>query len=123
MNRNKIIKVVEILDEFTLVLNCGTEDNVAVNQKFLIYSLGNEIFDPDTKKSLGFLELVKGTGVVTHVQPKMCTVLSDTFKTAPPIIRHQNIPPLGRSETIERRDPERLPFKNVEISDLAKRIE
>ena len=116
------IKVASILDDFTVVLNCGAEDGVEKNQKFTVFSLGNEIFDPDTKESLGFIEIVKGTGVVTHVQPHMCTIVSDTFKTLPPIITHSNFG-VTRSETIERRDPERLPFKNAEISDFAKRIE
>ena len=43
----------------------------------LVYGEGGEIFDPDTKKPLGKLEIVKGTGRVVHVQPKMCTIRTD----------------------------------------------
>ena len=44
----KDIKVSKIIDEFTLVLNYGAEDGAKKGQEFLIYSIGDEILDPDT---------------------------------------------------------------------------
>ena len=66
---SKIFKVVKILDDYKLAINAGAKDQISLGQKFLIYSLSDEeIIDPDTNQSLGYLEIVKGTGIVTHVQ-------------------------------------------------------
>ncbi len=127
MKQAKIIKVAKVKDSFTAVLNYGSEDGAKINQKFLIYSIGDEIFDPDTQESLGHLEIVKGTGVVTNVQPKMCTVSSASYTKPRSIItRNANngfASVFGNSETIERTEPEQLPFDGICVSDLAKRIE
>jgi hypothetical protein len=71
-------KIVDILDEYKVVINRGSSHGIAEGQRFLLYALSKgEIRDPDTKEPLGFLEIVKGTGRVTHVQEKMATLESD----------------------------------------------
>ena len=73
-------KVAKIIDEYKVVINAGSRQDVCEGQKYLIYAIdNNEIFDPDTGRSLGYLEIVKGTGIVTHVQEKIATLESDTF--------------------------------------------
>ncbi|MAF31588.1 MAG: hypothetical protein CMF60_05230 [Magnetococcales bacterium] len=67
----KNIKVAKVIDENRVVINKGSKDGVSRNQLFLVYELGDEIFDPDTKESLGKLENVKGTGRVISIQPKI----------------------------------------------------
>lgn len=47
------IKVAKVNDKYTLVLNKGEKDGVEVGQRVLIYSVGDEIADPDTTESLG----------------------------------------------------------------------
>ena len=34
---NKNIKIVKIIDEYTLVINAGYEDGICENQKYLVY--------------------------------------------------------------------------------------
>lgn len=119
----KDIKVSKIIDEFTLVLNYGAEDGAKKGQEFLIYSIGDEILDPDTHESLGNLEIVKGSGKVINIQPKMCTISSSTYRKYAPIITHRrNQLNLEHTETVEQVEPEQLPFKNAQVSDYAKLI-
>lgn len=64
-------------DGFTVVLNKGEKDGIKVGQRYQIYGIGEEIKDPDTQETLGRLEVIRGTGKVTHVQDRMATVNSD----------------------------------------------
>ena len=67
---SKQIKIVHVSDDNCDVsLNVGSINGVQEGDKFLVYSLSDhEIVDPDTGESLGYLEFVKGTGEVVHVQ-------------------------------------------------------
>ena len=57
-----------------VAINRGFRDGIKVGQRFLVFGLGNEIHDPDSGKSLGLLEIVRGKGQVIHVQEKMATI-------------------------------------------------
>lgn len=84
----KMISVVKISeDQMSLVLNVGKADGINPGQRFLIYSEGEELFDPVSNESLGRLEVVRGTGKATHVQEKMTTVRSDAKSEATRTIR------------------------------------
>ncbi|MFJ7697262.1 hypothetical protein [Lysinibacillus fusiformis] len=65
MSEIKVIKVLE--DGLRLVMNKGSIDDIRVGEKYLLFELGEELFEPDTGESLGKLELVKGKGKVIHV--------------------------------------------------------
>ena len=118
------IKVVNVIDDYKLVLNIGSDDGATEGQKYLIYEVSNEeIFDPDTNESLGFLELVKGTGMITHVQPKISTIESCIYDKSPikTIRRNPMIPFSEYIETTDSNENQR-PFDNPQIGDLAKRV-
>ena len=122
----KQLKVVSVLDNYRVALNAGLNQGIKIGQRYLIYSLGNEeIIDPDTNESLGFLEIVKGTGEVIHVQEKLCTIESVEYRTRPKTIK-RNIPNRfnmfpSYEEEIEPED-EQLPFDHPVIGDFAKRV-
>lgn len=118
------IKVVKVIDEFNAVINYGSNDGAQKGQKFLIYALSDEeIIDPDTNESLGFLEIVRGTGEVINVQERMSTIKSATYKKTPPNIVHKRDPfSIGTTETVEQFEPTQLPFVSIQISDFAKQI-
>lgn len=131
----KIISVVKISDDqMSIVLNVGEIDGIAPGQRFLIYSEGEELFDPVTKESLGKLEVVKGTGKATHVQEKMTTVGSDAKSDATRTIRKIRKDNLGYSsfgalaammqpDEVEEVMPKNsLPFENPKIGDKARLI-
>lgn len=71
--------VVKVLaDDKRLVINRGSEHGIRKGQKVLVYSLSNEeIKDPNSGESLGYLEIYKGTGKIIHIQEKMSTIESD----------------------------------------------
>ncbi|WP_414470396.1 hypothetical protein [Methanobacterium sp. ACI-7] len=57
--------IVGIKDEYTVVINKGSEDGVKEGDVFVIYDEGEEIIDI-TGESLGTLEIVKGKVEVDH---------------------------------------------------------
>lgn len=73
--------VVKVVSEFTIVINRGIRDGVKMGQRFQIYSVDDEeLTDPETGEKLGPLELIKGTGGVSHVQEKLATIKSDQYE-------------------------------------------
>ena len=121
--------VAAIVNRYTLVLNRGADDGIRTGQKFLVYGLSDfEIEDPETGDTLGQLEIVRGTGKATHVQPKVTTIYTDEKTSgARRVVRQTGNPVFGvvgsgREDVTEYEDPEPIPFKDVEIGDLAKRV-
>lgn len=120
-----IFKVAEVLSDDTLVLNAGQNKDIKLGYRFLVYSMGNEVKDPDTGENLGKLEIVKETGVVTHLQQNMCTLKSDiTYNLRPLKTKIKSSGLLGGNERImtEERNPIPIPFDNPNIGDFAKYI-
>lgn len=118
-------------DEMTLVLNVGSVDKIAAGQRFLIYSEGEELFDPITEESLGRLEIVRGTGKALHVQERMTTVRSDAKSEAARTIRKRRHDPFGMAslsayfgpEEVEEVIPkDSLPFEGARKGDKARLI-
>jgi len=66
-------KVAAIIDKYSVVLNIGRIDNVTKGMEFIIYENGGEIKDPDTKESLGTLDIVKATVMIEDIQEKIST--------------------------------------------------
>lgn len=87
----KTYKVVKIIDDETIVINAGTEDGIKFGNEFEIYEAGEEIFDPDTKESLGTLDTIKETVKAVNVLQKMC------------ICRHSNILVYDLSESLNNK--------------------
>ena len=120
-----IAKVISVLDEYRVVINKGSNHGVTSEDVFLVYRLGNELFDPDTKESLGVLEIVCGEGKPEHIQEKITTL-----KTSKTQIRKtktvKKTGPYGGlfGNTEETYDPEITdrPFENVDTDCIAKRI-
>ncbi len=120
-------KVVEILDSgYKLVINAGANQGIKTGNRFLVYALSeHEIIDPDTGESLGYLEIVKGTGKVIHVQDKMCTIESDVYEANPSttVTRTKN-PLFGAYGITEEQSSSKahIPFEYPKIKDFAKKI-
>jgi hypothetical protein len=75
------MKIVKILDDYTYVINEGTFGGVKKGQKCYIYRTGEEIIDPSTKETLGYLEIPKAYCTVIHAQDHMSTIQSDDAPT------------------------------------------
>ena len=68
----KKFKVVKIINDTSLIVNGGSNDNVEVNDIMKIQGKSESIFDPDTKENLGKLDVIKDSLKVTKVYEKMC---------------------------------------------------
>ena len=121
--------VIRVLDEYTVVINRGSEHGIASDSRFLVYGTSTEeLFDPETGKSLGFLEVVRGTGRASHVQENVATIRTD--RSYPPrrtVTKrtHRGIVAISvGSEEIETIDSrgELIPFDNVRVSDKARPV-
>lgn len=127
MEERKIFpaSVVEVVDAYRLGINRGTKHKIKLRQRFLIYAVSDkEIKDPKTGKSLGRLEIPKGTGIVENVQNELALIVSDRKKPAKKTITKSNmILPfgVGVTESIEPSD-ELIPFDHPKLDDFAKPI-
>lgn len=78
--------VAKIIDNYKLVINRGSEHGIQEGQRMLVYNIDEEdIKDPITGESLGYLEIVRGTGKVIYLQEKISILDSDTIL---PILEH-----------------------------------
>lgn len=114
-------KIIKIIDDFKIVINKGEKDSVKLGDLCLVYENGEELFDPDTNESLGILEIVKGKGKVIHVQENISTIESIEEKR----IKNIKKPIQTFSQFIgeeESYNTEKLPFFNIKLNDLVKKI-
>jgi hypothetical protein len=118
--------IIQIVDEYKVAINRGSEHGIQVGQRFLLYRLSEtDIKDPETGESLGYLEIVKGTGKVTHVQPKMSTIQSDRVSAAERRIIRRKSPLTFMMPTEEEEivpSGELLPFDDPQVGDKAKPV-
>ena len=125
-------KIVKVVDKYTVVINAGTSKDVRVGKQFLVVGLGEAIIDPDTKESLGELEIVRGKGRVTHVQERMATLQTAEYEKQPDIKEIKKVSTAGKgaianifgpqetiTESIKPAEPVSKPFVSVQVGDLA----
>ena len=120
--------VVKKTSPFELIINRGSLDGVEVGNTFLVYYIDpDELIDPETKESLGNLEIIRGTAVATHVQQKMTTIKSNRSESTSGQITRRNINPFGGisaligGETIEQPMKNLMPFDEAKIEDKVKK--
>jgi len=124
----KDLRVVEIIDNQTVVINAGYADGITKSDLFTIYREAEEIIDPITNENLGRLHIVKGTAQVENIQENMTTIKSNRINRvkkvysppqysslmAPPKIWRQTTP-----ETTTEYKEESAPFqRDVEKGDI-----
>lgn len=107
-----------LTDYFRLLINVGDADDVKIGERVLVFSLGQQMNDPETNESLGHFEVVRGYGRVTSVQTRMSVIDSSKTKTVQ-YQKPQNINSVIMGTQIEygqREDP--APFTKPQIGDL-----
>ena len=81
-------QVVQIIDDTRLAINRGSIHKVRLHQRVLLYCLSSEeIKDPETGESLGYLEIYKGTGKVITVQDKISVIESDRYEFTEALVK------------------------------------
>jgi len=122
--------IVKVIDDYKVVINRGILHKVKEGQRFLLYELSKEeLKDPLSGKSLGYLEIVKGIGKVIHVQEQISTIESDKREPSEKrIIRKKSTNPFFLSMTGEEEtetivpSAHLVPFDEPAIGDKAKPI-
>ncbi|WKZ66512.1 MAG: hypothetical protein QY325_00970 [Flavobacteriales bacterium] len=116
----KQIKVVSIITPTRVVINWGSQEGAKIGMAVLIYGLStDEVFDPDTKTSLGHIELLRGRGKIIHAQEQMATVESIQKEPSTRVITRKQMFGLGE-EREERSDIK--DFDDVQVGDLVRLI-
>ena len=119
-------KVAEIIDTVTVAINRGYEHGVEEGMRFIIYELGNEIEDPDTKESLGRFEYVKAKVEATNVNEKFSTAKTYETDTIPTAIMGVYAGQLvSRKLPLDDETKDRLPkhpITRVKIGDPVRQI-
>ncbi|MEW6535026.1 MAG: hypothetical protein AB1454_05330 [Candidatus Auribacterota bacterium] len=103
--------VIDIISPYQIVLNCGAENGIKSDSEFFVYGVGDLLKDPETKEDLEVLEIPRGTGRVSHLQKKICTIKSQNYR----ILSHSSFFQLNLD-----RKTESLPFDSPQIGDRAK---
>lgn len=122
--------VVNVIDNCKVVINRGSLHKVTEGQRFLLYKLSKEeIKDPTSGESLGYLEIVKGTGKIIHVQERISTIESDKRESSERrIVRTKSLSPLFSAFTGEQEEEtivpssRLVPFNDPMIGDKTKPI-
>lgn len=80
------MKIVKIISQTSVVMNAGLAESVKVGQRFqIIGKNGEQVIDPETGKSLGTLDEIKGTVEATHVYPAMTILETLKHRSKTPI--------------------------------------
>ena len=118
--------VVRVVDDHKVVINRGAKHGIREGQRFLVYHLDiNPIKDPETGHNLGQLEIVRGTGIATHVQENITTVSSNRKgPTEQRVVRRRGWPvyAIGQEEETISIPGDIEPFEGAASGDKAKPI-
>ncbi len=99
------LAVASVLSSDRVVINKGSSDGVRIGQRFLIYECtDDEIEDPVTHESLGFLEEPKGTGRIVSVQDRIAVPELCRYLTPDPVYRPARCEPYLRSAIADYRE-------------------
>lgn len=69
---NNQYRIVKIIDDTSLIINAGKENNIEIGDIMEIHGESENIFDPETKENLGKIDIIKDSLKVTKVYEKMC---------------------------------------------------
>jgi hypothetical protein len=129
--------VARIFSPHHVALAAGTEQGVKEGMIFVIYALGETITDPETRESLGQLEIVKGRVRVFFIQEKLCqaeTLTRTVTEIFDPLagIRSGGIAEILQKGEITRTVPDELKVENpqpmsidltVRVGDFARSVD
>lgn len=72
-NKKNTFRVIRIIDDMNIVINCGENDGITEGTRFYIFSdNGVTVYDPITNENLGSFRGIKAKVEATTVYEKMC---------------------------------------------------
>jgi hypothetical protein len=117
--------VAKVIDDYKLVINKGSEHGIREGQRMLVYNIDDEdIKDPKTGESLGYLELVRGTGKIILVQEKISILESDAVNKPYLYPNSLTLSATIIKDLIDQKliEQKRKPFDNPQVGDQVKPI-
>ena len=123
-----LAKVVHVVDETRVVINRGAAEGVKRGDRFLVFGEGPTLIDPDSGKSLGRLEVVRGRAQAEHVQDHIATLRSTERRQGRPRRRVVKTSVGGMlmfpNEVVEEDidDDQELPLRDAAVGDLARPV-
>ncbi|MBQ7665731.1 MAG: hypothetical protein IJS42_03350 [Synergistaceae bacterium] len=125
-------RVIKVINDYEIVIDKGSNDEVKSAYRFLVYRLDDEIFDPATHESLGRLEIVCGEGKPKHIQERFTTIESCQKRITGKrriVTKKQNtslytavFPGNPEETTIYEPESEIAPFEYIDTDCLFKQI-
>lgn len=84
-------KIVKIIDDYTVVINGGKNDDLANDDELIIFSPGEKVIDPDTGLSLGTLDSIKANIYIENALDLMSVCKSsELVTTIEPLVKFEN---------------------------------
>lgn len=77
---DKQYKVIEILNSKELIINYGSSQGARIGRKIRISIKGDPVIDPDTKKQLGTLDIIKGDLEIYQTYPNFSICRNIQYK-------------------------------------------
>lgn len=78
-------RVAEVLDQYNVVVNIGSNDGVRETDRFLIYELSDPITDPDTGEDLGNIKYTKAQVRPASIMKNKTVMETDETTTTNPL--------------------------------------
>ena len=104
-------KVAEVLTEYTVVLNIGSDHKVAEGMRFEILSGPVPIYDPDSGDEIGKIRVTAGRVEVYEVYPKYSLARTYELESVPPF------PSLLKGPSLKK-----LPIDETDVVVVRERI-
>lgn len=111
-------KVATIVDEYSFIANIGKEDGVEENHRYIVYTLSDEIEDPDSGEVLGQIEYKKAIVKPAEIKEKM-TVM-ESAERSQSILQTQLSPMTGSQKKLTKNADFDFADDEVKKGDLIK---
>lgn len=117
---NNQFRVVKIIDDTSLIINGGSDNNVEVGDLMEIHGKSETIFDPLTKEDLGKFDVVKDKLTVAKVYEKMCICETTYVSTyLPTLLSNSLFSTKQKKMNVEPTDISGTGDKTIRIGDEA----
>lgn len=112
-------KVVKIIDDYSLVINAGINEDLSIHEKIEIFVEGEELFDIDTEKSLGTLDFIKDTLIITEIYPLFSVCQKPDIKK---IVSSTSSPAVGSTSAAVLSSLKKMYMPSVEKEIITEKV-
>lgn len=121
------IRVIEIIDEYSIIINYGIDDGASEGDKIRIISIGPEVIDPETEELLGTLDFIKDVLTITTAYDKfsLCKKIETTTTNvlSSPLTQFNKITKEAKSINVDKKNISNKKFSNDKIIKIGDKVE